>query len=98
LDKEKSVLGDANQLPGNVDRLSGKADLGTEPGSGKVELGLGCEVGLREEVKPTSVERFKEESVTKKNEVGKDHLQLSGLRRVMLTLWRTLKDIHCRKL
>jgi hypothetical protein len=36
-----------------------------------VEQGLGFEVGLREEVRLTSVERFKEESVTKKNEVGK---------------------------
>jgi hypothetical protein len=25
---------------------------------------------------------------------GKDRLELSGLYRVMLTLWRTLKDIH----
>jgi hypothetical protein len=30
--------------------------------------------------------------------VGKYHLKLSGLCRVMLTSWRTLKDIHCRKL
>jgi hypothetical protein len=30
--------------------------------------------------------------------VGKDRLELFGLCRVMLTLWRTLKDIHCRKL
>jgi hypothetical protein len=37
-----------------------------------VELDPGCEVELQEEVRPTSVERFKEESVTKKNEVGKD--------------------------
>jgi hypothetical protein len=50
----------------------GKADPGTGPGLGKVELGPGCEVGLGEEVKPTLVERFEEESVTKKNKVGKD--------------------------
>jgi hypothetical protein len=50
----------------------GKVDPGTEPSSDKVELGPSCEVGLREEVKLTSVERFKEESVTKKNRVGKD--------------------------
>jgi hypothetical protein len=37
----------------------------TKPSSGKVELGSGCEVRLREEVKPTSVERFKEELVMK---------------------------------
>jgi hypothetical protein len=30
--------------------------------------------------------------------VGKDHLELSRLYWVMLTSWRTLKDIHCRKL
>jgi hypothetical protein len=44
----------------------------TELSSGKVELGSGCEVRLWEEVKPTSVERFKEESVMKQDEVGKD--------------------------
>jgi hypothetical protein len=30
--------------------------------------------------------------------VGKDHLELSRLCRVMLTLWRTLNDLHCQKL
>jgi hypothetical protein len=35
-------------------------------------LGTGYDIGLRDEVKLTSVERFKEESVTKKNGVGKD--------------------------
>jgi hypothetical protein len=30
--------------------------------------------------------------------VGKLHLELSGLCQVMPTSWRTLKDIHCRKL
>jgi hypothetical protein len=30
--------------------------------------------------------------------VGKDRLELFGLYRVMLTLWRTLKDIRCQKL
>jgi hypothetical protein len=29
--------------------------------------------------------------------VGNDCLELSGLCRVMLTLWRTLKGIHYRK-
>jgi hypothetical protein len=29
--------------------------------------------------------------------VGNDRLELFGLCRVMLTSWRTLKDIHCRK-
>jgi ribonuclease HI len=71
-DKERSIPGNINQLPGNIDQLSRKAHLGTEPGSGKAELGPDCEIGLREEVKPTSVERFKEESVTKKDEVEKD--------------------------
>jgi hypothetical protein len=27
--------------------------------------------------------------------VGKDRLELSGLCRVMLSSWRTLKDTHC---
>jgi hypothetical protein len=35
-------------------------------------LGLGREIGLREELKSTSVERFKEESVMKRDEVEKD--------------------------
>jgi hypothetical protein len=30
--------------------------------------------------------------------VEKDHLELSGLCQLMLTSWRTLKDIHCQKL
>jgi hypothetical protein len=30
--------------------------------------------------------------------VGKDHLELSRLCRVMLTSWRTLMDIHCQNL
>jgi ribonuclease HI len=78
--KERPVPGNTNQLPGNVDRFLGKADPGTEPGSDKVQLGLGlgCEVGLREEVKPTSVERFKEESVTKKSDVVKDGSLIDG--------------------
>jgi hypothetical protein len=29
---------------------------------------------------------------------GKDRLELSGLCRVMLTLWNTLKDTYCQKL
>jgi hypothetical protein len=29
--------------------------------------------------------------------VGKDRLELSGLWRVMLTSWRTMKDTRCRK-
>jgi hypothetical protein len=70
-DKERLVLGNTNQLLGNVDQLSGKTDLGIEPGSGKVELGAGCDVRLWEEVKPTLVERFKEKSIAKKDEVGK---------------------------
>jgi hypothetical protein len=55
-DKERPVPSNANQLTGNVDQLLRKA---------------GCEVGLQEEVKLTSVERFREESVMKKNKVGK---------------------------
>jgi hypothetical protein len=36
----------------------------------------GCEIGLREEAKPTSGERFKEEPVMKKDEVEKDGSRL----------------------
>jgi hypothetical protein len=32
------------------------------------------------------------------NRIGKDHLELSRLCYVMLTSWRTLKDIRCQKL
>jgi hypothetical protein len=66
-DKEKSVLGNANQLPGNKDRLSGKADLKTEPSSGKAEPGPCYRCGLQEESKPISGEENNEESVTKKS-------------------------------
>jgi hypothetical protein len=38
----------------------------------KTEPEQGCEIRLREEAKLTSVERFKEESVMKKDEVEKD--------------------------
>jgi hypothetical protein len=38
----------------------------------KTEPEQGCEIWLREEAKLTSVERFKEESVMKKDEVEKD--------------------------
>jgi hypothetical protein len=47
-----------------------------EPKSGKTEPEQGCEVGLREEAKPTSVERFKEESIMKKDGAEKDGLPL----------------------
>jgi hypothetical protein len=54
-----------------------KPGLGkAESESGKIELGPGCKIGLWEEAKPTSVERFKEESVTKKDGVEKDGLPL----------------------
>jgi hypothetical protein len=48
----------------------GKADLETEPSSGKAELGssYGCE--LREELESISGEEDNEESVTKKSESG----------------------------
>jgi hypothetical protein len=47
-----------------------------EPKLGKTEPEQGCEVGLREDAKPTSVERFKEESIMKKDEAEKDGLPL----------------------
>jgi hypothetical protein len=67
LGKEKPVLGNANQLPGNVDRLSGKADPGTEPGSGNAKPGLSYGCGLREELEPISGKEDNEELVTKKS-------------------------------
>jgi hypothetical protein len=39
---------------------------------GKIELEQGCEIGLWEEAKLTSVKRFKDESAMKKDEVEKD--------------------------
>jgi hypothetical protein len=62
-DNKKPVLGNANQLPGNEDRLSGKTDPGIEPGPS-----YGC--GLREELELISGKENNEESVTKKSESG----------------------------
>jgi hypothetical protein len=80
-DEEKLMPDNTNWLPRKIGLDSGKTELEsgkTEPGSGKAkpesgktEPEQGCEIGLREEAKPTSVERFKEESVTKKDEVEK---------------------------
>jgi hypothetical protein len=66
--KEKPVLGNANQLPGNNDRLLGKADLETEPSSGKAEPGPSNGCRLWEELEPIFGEEDNEESVTKKSE------------------------------
>jgi hypothetical protein len=74
-DKEKPILDNMNRLPGKIGTDSGKTEPGSgkaEPESGKIEPEQGCEIGLREEAKLTSVERFNEESVTKKDEVEKD--------------------------
>jgi hypothetical protein len=75
-----------NRLPGKIGLDSGKTepesgktepDLGkSEPELGKTRSEPGCEIGLWEEAKPTSVERFKEELVTKKDGVEKDGLPL----------------------
>jgi hypothetical protein len=71
-----------NRLPGKIgpdsgktEQELGKTELGSgkaEPESGKTEPGRGCEIRLREEAKLTSVERFKDESVMKKDEMEKD--------------------------
>jgi hypothetical protein len=81
-DEENPIPDNTNQLPGKIGPNFGKAEpaLGkTEPSSGKAELESGetepeqgCVIGLREEAKPTLVERFKRESVTKKDKVEKD--------------------------
>jgi hypothetical protein len=60
-DEEKPMLDNTNRLPRKTGLNSGK----TEPEQGS-------EIRLREEAKPISVERFKEESVLKKYEVDKD--------------------------
>jgi hypothetical protein len=81
-DEEKLIPDNTNRLSGKTGPDSGKTkpELGktgpgsgkAEPESGKTEPERGCEIGLREEAKPTWVKRFKEESVTKKDEVEKD--------------------------
>jgi hypothetical protein len=81
-DEEKPISDNMNRLPGKtgLDLGKTKPESGkTEPGSGKAKIELGktepeqgCKIRLWEEAKPTSVERFKEESVTKKVEVEKD--------------------------
>jgi hypothetical protein len=81
-DEEKTILDNMNQLLGKTlpDLQKTEPESGkTEPGSGKAELESGktelehgCEIGLREEAKQTLGERFKEELVTKKDEVEKD--------------------------
>jgi ribonuclease HI len=71
-DEEKPILGNTNRLPGKTGTNSGKTELGLI----KTEPEQGCEIGLREEAKPTLVERFEEESVTKKDGVEKDVLPL----------------------
>jgi hypothetical protein len=68
--EEILVLGNANQLLGNVDRLSGKADPAIEPRSGEAEPGPSYRCGLREELQPISGEEENEESVTKRRETG----------------------------
>jgi hypothetical protein len=57
-----------------------------------VELEPGCEAGLREEVKPTSVERLKEESVMKKDEVEKDGPLLDEEKMKPITESDSVKD------
>jgi hypothetical protein len=64
---------------GKTEPESGRTESGlgkAESKSGKTESEQGCEIGLREEAKPTLVERFKEESVTKKDKVEKDESPL----------------------
>jgi hypothetical protein len=81
-DEKKPILDNTNRLPGKtgpdsckIEPESGKTELSlakAEPESGKTKPERGCEIGLREEAKPTLVERFKEESIMKKDEVEKD--------------------------
>jgi hypothetical protein len=81
-DEENLIPDNTNWLPGKTGPDSGKIEPEsgkTEPGLGKAEPELGkteteqgCEIGLWEEAKSTTIERFKEESVMKKDEVEKD--------------------------
>jgi hypothetical protein len=81
-DEEKLIPDSTNRLPGKIGLDSSKTEPEsgkTESGSGKAELESGkteseqgCEIRLQEEAKPTSGERFKEESVTKKDKVEKE--------------------------
>jgi hypothetical protein len=81
-DEEKPIPDNTNQLPrktgpdlGKTELESGKTEPGSrkaEPESGKIKPEQCCEIGLWEEAKPTLVERFKEESVTKKDGMEKD--------------------------
>jgi hypothetical protein len=66
--KTESELGKMGPESGKIEPGLGKAELE----SGKIELEQGFEIVLQEEAKPTSVERFKEESVSKKDELEKD--------------------------
>jgi hypothetical protein len=68
LGKEKLVLGNANQLPGNIDRLSGKAYPGAKSGSDKAEPGLSYICGLWEESGLILDKEDNEQLVTKKSE------------------------------
>jgi hypothetical protein len=63
-------LGSANQLLGNVDWLSGKADPGIEPSSSMAEPGLSYGCRLREDLEPILGKKDNEESVTMKSKSG----------------------------
>jgi hypothetical protein len=94
-DEEKLMPDKMNRLPGKSGPNSGKTEPKsgkTEPGSGKAQPELekiepkqGCEIGLREEANPTTVERFKEESVMKKDDVEKDGSPLDEGRTMLIT-------------
>jgi hypothetical protein len=74
-DEEKLIPDSTNRLPGKIGLDSSKTESGSgkaELESGKTESEQGCEIRLQEEAKPTSGERFKEESVTKKDKVEKE--------------------------
>jgi hypothetical protein len=80
--RKNPIPDNTNRLQGKIGPDSGKIEpeLGkTEPDSGKAELELGkikleqgCEIRLSEDAKPILVERFKEESAMKKDNVEKD--------------------------
>jgi hypothetical protein len=68
--EQKPVLGNAKQLPGIIDWLLRKVDLGIESCSGMTELGPSYGCRLQEELEPILSKEGNEESVTKKSESG----------------------------
>jgi hypothetical protein len=95
-DEKKPIPDNMNRLPEKTGPDSGKTEPESGSGkaeleSGKIEPGQGYEIGLWEEAKLTSVERFKKESVTKKDEVEKDGSPLDEGKTKLITKGDSVK-------